>query len=964
MARTSRKGFRFDSTLDDDILSRLEQWERGVFEQASTFRTDLASQLRYRSTVPLELLPVKARRQAMDKFREIMGFDSIIRRSANNTMRGTAKEVANRVINSPYWTSHRTGDRAYGSFNVSPSDRSVKGYILNQLNVQYRTPYDGRMGAADYFAFGSESIPTTSSIRNGRQGLRRMAPGKTFTVFDLETGGLSFGQIRELSYASGRIGETGSLQVGRQTTQHMRSSSFARGMLAHNGRMLGMEDFMSSKYGVNYAGMAFGDGEAFLAKTLPFLQQVMDSDYILGHNISKFDIQQMFVGLSGTSAYKNSKTVNGINVREFVDKAYKHLDGRIVDTHVMAKQAKNLNSIITAPELARMGSSEKYSIANIILQTDLLQRAPELESLIDNGAGLHLGHVDAAVTARLAELIPSLRVVSNASMGTAAFRQGVARSAAILPITKIRNASEIGDDLLRHMILDPGSGIQTISLKLDKLLTSVRKTSGKRSSVETVLKAIRSGKHEVSFDITPLEQEIFYTRDLDIASPLVDHDTRLLGVGSFDRLTGRNTPYSGVEKGKFGRMKRTPASVSHAQYAAWQETARASGLPYAGLSFEERRLGTSLASITSTLAQGSRKQLASALGVDSLISHFNNYTSIYNNIKNPNVRLGLPAELVRHIDDSYDGMVSFSPFKYVNEATGNDVYGLNVVHQFKDQETASRAADKLEALAQRPEKEIAEALGHTPGTPEAKAAVKQFYEQYQNVAERLRKFGNKGTVSIAQIRDSKVAKRFYDVMGDFLGVSNLDDATLSVRAPIIDLQDNVLRVGAPVVNRFMGPEQMAHLAARTEEARRYLDEFIPSIMRSPRDVATAKQILNAANDVGVKKILSVNEKYLELRPKMKRAAGIAGLAMIGYYLNKKRKENNVLEEPMEFMPYEQGSSYSLQDQVQLRQMNGERGAKRMDPLATAPLVGSLYDNRINHTNMSWDKNSALYGGVI
>ena len=964
MAKSRSKGLAFNKEIDEEILSKLGVWEQGVFDVVSSSRPDLADQLRYRSTVPLELLPIEARRKAMSEFKSIVGFNTVIQKAAGGHLRGTAKEVANRVLSGGLWTSHRAGERGYGSFRISNRDDSVLGHLYRQMNVQFRTPYDGRMTGMDYFSFGTESIPTTSALRNGRQGIRPMLAGSKFTVFDLETGGLSFGQIRELSYASGAVGPGGSLSLSSQTTRHMRSSAFARGMLAYKGKMLSMEGFMSSKYGINYSGMGFGDGEDFINKTMPFLRQITDSDYILGHNISRFDIQQLFVGLSGTSAYKNNKAVNGVNFREFVDSAYKHLDGRIVDTQVMAKQAKNLSSITTAPELLLRGSTEKYSIANLILQTDLLQRAPELQALINNGAGLHLGDVDAAVTARLAELIPSLRTIGDASIGSGAFRAGVAKAAAILPITNIRDVSEIGDDLLRHMILNPGSGIGTTNPALQRMLSSARGGGRFRSNVGEIMRAIRSGKYDASFDVNALEQEVFYTRNLNMQSGLVDRDSRLLGMGSFSRLTGKDRRYSGVEKTRFGRMNRTSSEVTQAQYSTWQVGAQARGIPYAGLSFEERRLGTSLAGITSNLAVGAKQKMIASMGIDSLISHFRSYGSIYHNINNPNVGLGLPAAIIDYLDDTSQKMVSFSPYKYAS-SEGVDKYGVNVVYKFGSMKDAGIAADRLEELVKKSDDEIASVLGHSLDTPVGRRAVADFKKNSHFAVDRLRSQSIlKEGVSIAKVDSSSVAKRIFNLMGDFFGVSNLDDATMKVRSQIVDVNNGVLRVGAPIVDKFLDPTGMAALAARTEEARRYLDDFVADIPKNARDLRSARQILKAGSDASLEKVLSVNDKYFALRPKMKKAVGLAGIATLGYYLNRKRKENELLNEPLTQMPYEVGSSYYLQEQIELKRAMGETGAKYMDPLATAQITGNLFDNRVNHSDMTWDKNSALFGGVI
>lgn len=954
MAKRTSKGFIFSRRQNESVLDRLSAWEQSVFQAVSESRTDISDHLKYRTTVPLDLLPVSQREAKMREFYEIIDSDRVIELASGGSVRGTAEAAAHRVVKSPLWRTGQTGKRAYGNFVVNPDDSSVLGYLYNQLNFQFRKPYE-KNTVYDYFGVGSRSIPTTASIRSG-MAPTAMKPGGKFTVFDLETGSLDFGQIRELSYASGDIAADGRLAITSNTSRYMKSAAFNRGMMAHDGKLMRLEDFMHAKFGIDVSGAAYGSGEDFINKTMPFLQRIMDSEYIVGHNISKFDIQQLFVGLSGTAAYKQGKTINGVNFRELVDNAHSHLEGRVVDTLTMAKNAKNLRNIRTAPELAAIGKSERYSISNLLLQTDLLRQAPELEELLNNGAGLHFGNVDAAITARLAELIPSLRTIDNTSMGTEALRRGIVRSAAITPITGIRDAAAISDPLLEHMIRTR-DGLTTTSKSLQTLL-GVAPTS--RSLMNKAKAAIRSGEHDVRLDVNPIEQEVFHTRNLALESSLADQDTRMLAMGRFNRLTGQDTPFMGSVKRKFGMMSRTPSNmITQAQFEAFQASAQSSGLPYAGLSFEERRLGTAMSEITSTLAGSPNKVTMASLGMDSLISHFHSYNQIYLNLKNPNVRAGISPALLDYIDpDVQNRMVSFSPFRYAG-ADGGDVYGANVVYNFRSRDQVNNAMSKLNEILGKSDDEIVELFGVDP------ANVGEFRRGVEGLGKKMAK-GDvlEQGISIARVDDSNVAKRLFGVITEFRGGIEADESALNISAQVLDSHGGVLRVGAPVVDRFLDEGAQEALAARGREALSYLDEFIPTMAENPKNVRTMRKILNAGSEERLSSMMRHADQYAALRPKMKKTLGIAALAGIGYYLNRKRKESNQLNEPMQWMPYEQGTSYSLYDQVELRKAAGENGARYMDPLATAPLVGSLYDNRTNHGNMAWDRNSALYGGVL
>jgi hypothetical protein len=100
------------------------------------------------------------------------------------------------------------------------------------------------------------------------------------------------------------------------------------------------------------------------------------------------------------------------------------------------------------------------------------------------------------------------------------------------------------------------------------------------------------------------------------------------------------------------------------------------------------------------------------------------------------------------------------------------------------------------------------------------------------------------------------------------------------------------------------------------------------------------------------------ETYRRLKPKIGYGALAVGAVATGYYLNEKRKENNLYDETLEQQPYEKTGFVSEQNSG-FAQINSPISSRR-DPLTTAGVVGNLDRNKIGHTQMGPNKYNHLY----
>ena len=97
--------------------------------------------------------------------------------------------------------------------------------------------------------------------------------------------------------------------------------------------------------------------------------------------------------------------------------------------------------------------------------------------------------------------------------------------------------------------------------------------------------------------------------------------------------------------------------------------------------------------------------------------------------------------------------------------------------------------------------------------------------------------------------------------------------------------------------------------------------------------------------------------------------GIAGLAAagVGAVLFNRYRENQELNETLEFQGYESGATeqYGIYDQIQQRMASGYNGyAQNYDPLATSSVTNNLNSMKQGHSFYGWDRNNAIYGGVL
>jgi hypothetical protein len=940
----------YGDSFDNETLTRnLKEWEADVMAALKARHPDIEDSLKFMTTIPLEKLPVKIQAQFMARYRKIIGLDYVLNALGEQNIGsipgylqslehlegrgitgGTGDKIA-RIWDALRPMKNMASENAYARFPFAPYRGGMINRIYANMNLQFRDrivqgtsgvplPRETPGGPSNYFTVGRSSIATVDSLDRTTTGVPSLA-GKNVTVFDIETAGLVRNQIREIAYQTFRPDASGKLGTGVANRIGLRPSQFARGVMYEGGKTLDLEQFMHSKFGINVSGMRANSGDDFIDAVMPFLQTVERSDYLVGHNIAGFDIEQIFVGLSGTKRYKNKE-----EFRTYVDNMHKKMRSSTIDTLELVRNSPHLQDLKLAAQLGPEGTV--YSISNLLLKTNLttLMGIEELAGQMGYDAatgaftkGLHHGDVDAMVTSAILNNIDKLRVKSSMRSGYKGQKQVLAQaiekqivsSAALTPTTNIRDRANI-----LPAIRDYWDRFGTGDLK-----------------------------------VTPLQQAIYAQRDLgfgvrpDLTDAELNPQAMSTRVRMFERYKGL-----GLEK--------------------MRERLAANFVPFAGLSIEERSIGTALARAT---AHTTKVGTATAsLAADTMISGFEAFDPNTIQYGTFSGRATIPARILQDAGllTSEADRPSLLRMSAVDTSIYNDKRAINLVFGFESQEQIQQLTNRMQALVKDP-KAFYAAMGMGDATDEAMYHRFRKAIQETDLVKNLTESGLEKGVSIAQIyTDQEKVKDIFDILGDFTirDVDKLrDEDTFKIALPFMDIDESgIVRTAGAVMPEFLTDEDMSFIGQSVKQAKRVREEGFMNMMGN-REARVFASILD--RNYG-EKTMDITQKAMStyvtsVRPNLgKFTVGALGAGAALLLYNRKREQDRY-DVTIRQMPATDTNRYAIAEQLQARIDTGYDGYRQqIDPLATASVMSNLHATRIGHTNMGWDRNTNLYGGVL
>ena len=825
--------------------------------------------------------------------------------------------------------------------------------------------------AAMHFYPGMRSIPVMNQASLDMNGV--LIPGKKFMSFDIETAGLMRNQIREISYKTGSVGAGGSL-IGGSDNQllfnpiALRRGTIGKAELGGAVRPTTLPEFLGIP--------GIGSSDDFAKAMMPWLQSVKDSDYIIGHNISGFDIPQVHSQLISTEAYKGKLP----GFKELVDEAFTGIDSKVVDTLTLAQRASNLSGITVHEDLLRMGDARAYSISNLLLQTDLAELIGPDEVRNALSKGLHNADVDDLVTRGLLQHLGSLQLKPMTERGMI---EKIISSSALTPFTNATSASEISDNALRHLIANVDDGIKipmgdaypTENRILADLIQQAR--SGVEGSTDKAFRMLRSSDQlsGLVFNINPIEQQVFETRNLGLGVPTtlsksIDPTSYIFRTNLYDDMA-----YDGMKRRDRSPIRGQRGDIPAQEFEQFQRRMASLNMPFAGLAREERRFATGLSQLTGGI--WSPKDGFNLITSDTLVSSFNMFDPSNDALQyvTRSGRTSLPASILSKYGAISEG--SLLDLSTVDATAYGGKNSVNLVHRFGSVEEATAFADQLDALAGRSNLEIAEMLGiDSSMVPESAAAdvAERFRAGIrEGLTANIRTAGHTTGVSIGQIYGDE-ATGIIDFLKEIHGGDLLrDDSMLPFRLPFMGtkvLDDltgrGIIQTAGAVLDSGLTPSDSTIIQRSVRHARQVYEGFVDLAVKPENTHAfDAAKMAAGLGPKGAAATKTGFELYQKMRPNIGKV--VAGVLVAGFGIHeyRKHKENEPYNEVFAPQPAPSSRKYNVAFLLQQKKDMGiDMSRQGYSPLDTAYVVDNLNSAKIGHTNMSSNKNTALYGGVL
>lgn len=932
----------------DDWRQTYQSFQDRVISRAIELNPTRVSEARFGGTLPMHMLPVREQSEFMAEFRRITGLNDILAKLGSidsgvsapahiqQMLTGSRAGTASNILNNMNVIRGLETDAPFGVLPVLGGAEHPVRQLLAGLNINFDARVRGRraglvresLGSAvaqHHFGPGISSLPLLDTI--GPQQV--LTPGRRAMVFDIETAGLKGNQIREVSWSGGVLG--GAMTEGQVLS---RPRLFARGTMGvRDGSdrvvSMGLEDFVNKHhYGGRLASAPTTRvGDDFARQMMPFLEQVTNSDVIIGHNIAKFDIPQVFKQLASTRMYANDE-----GFRTLVDTAHTAVRSRMLDTLSMAQNATNLAHIPIASELAADQKFTRHSISNILLETNLLELDPSLAAHI-TGQGLHIGEADAAVTMSLARNMHNLTVQS---LGDAGLRGAIVGASAITPLT---NVTDISDPVRRHLA---AVGVSNTTMNAIE-----------HQALET--RNMRFGLNRA-------------------ATMSMDPNGLLFGNNVFERAA-----FSDYKNRNPGRIFTDMSRLSPSEFRGVQKELAKRGMPFAGLSMEERAFGTSLSRLTGGIGRSGTSAAARILPFSGDVMHarFANFDAAdesFRFLTGGTGRISMPASILEGaglLNSESPALLTLSrvaPTEVAPHARVNLMYGL-------DDASRQTLASHLQSVASGSDEQIVAALGLDPegfDRFENNRIAQNFRDALQDSGETqgiLSTLNNPdmNAVAIGQLHPNE-AEGVINLLQDFNITDVLsDEKNIGIGVAYGGLEGGAINTYGAVLTGHLGESERAVLGAHVAQAKK-VEEAYKAVAQDRGMFTLASHSAEIPSGSAVNKVLEGTYNAFQVVKKHFGVA-IAGTAALGIadFMYKRHKRNEFYSQAMTQMSFERGgtSNYNSARVLEAKMASGvNKSYQRYDPLATAFVTSDLDNGKINHTSMAWDKNNTLYGGVL
>lgn len=965
---------------DDGLLPALRDWESKLeakYLKTSKLETSksIVKSKSLNMKEMLDALPPVERKRFMADYSRIIGFNKLMDTGV----------VPGSLIMEAKGDSNELRKFLVDPSKVRGRGTSVLETIYNRLFIQVdqladptdpaRFSFGGNILRADYL---EELVNNNRNVGPGVSGAAGFT-GRNVVIFDTETAGiLDESGVRQVSASSMAFDPaSGTFSAPKKIfDENFRTSRMAMGMVAHEGHAETNMLAQFEKRGLKYANEVAFEGSDFVSSLRPFLEQLRDADHVVGHNV-QFDINQIFVGLQNTGAYKSDTD----GFKSFLDEVMGStlVDGKVKDTLEMSRAY--LPHLKPADELLASGKASSHSIENILLRTNLAELVrgevgdSGFKDVFGIGAkSLHSSDIDTSVTGYLLKFIASGELQEgeldkiDPLYGT--LRKSVLSSWAPTPVSNIGNIGSIDKRMFRALVeeanLDPeNSYLSTARRHLGKKKVNQMIAGGGDDFYDAMVGLHSTEAIPLSLNVNPLEQEMFLTRKTvaDIV-PSVGEADMLGGIGNWRAWAGQGEPHKGMLN-KFSTLFKKGVRPSDESFVELQQKLAGHGVPFSGLSMPERWFTGAMSmavpsdtggEVFTSLTQAEQK--AAQVGEDLGVSRFSKAKAAYVSESKRNITL--PMEILRQAEEegiltktSISGgddvaMLGYSAYK--SDAGGKRV-ALNYMLEGSEKEQASQA-QKLGDWIGRKMDDPSAMIGDT----DFKSFFRTNSVKIDEIQEALLRSPKTG-IQIGSL-EGRAGGIAYDMVESFQQGIMTDRGKINMRAgylaPTEGQSEDVIRTGAWTLDRFGDGEwkdfykrDLGVLASRVSD----LETTITGNTRLGNEMLS---LAGGGEKSLVTKMVEGYSKFRGTAPKAAAAVAIAGIGLMAY---KRHKSNESYSQTLEQQPTEGASrpGYITDDMLNYGQNNA-------DPLATAGTIRELRDRRIGHTQMGPNKYSNLYGG--
>jgi chromosome segregation ATPase len=244
------------------------------------------------------------------------------------------------------------------------------------------------------------------------------------------------------------------------------------------------------------------------------------------------------------------------------------------------------------------------------------------------------------------------------------------------------------------------------------------------------------------------------------------------------------------------------------------------------------------------------------------------------------------------------------------------------------------------------------------GLRDAKKQLNEMTDGAQGLYAALKETVNELSKSNSSVKDSirsfnKLSSLAQQLRDDQKGISELNMKDLKTMQSKLESEVQNLRVSTDSAN--LRKQELITKSSTVGLLPHERAEFI----KINKTIAANNNLLNDQDSI-LEDLRNQVEERLELEGKIQRQMGLSG-AIVGSFkklLPGPLAEAMKIDEAVEKMPYQSGQQ--LDPLAELKQAYNF-APQRMDPLATAGVVGNLDRNKIGHYQMGTNKYNHLYG---